>query len=231
MDKKQIIQTRQLAYKIFEFVKNNPNKKLNKEQFGESTLNPSNDKKVTLGLLRYYMNLTNEEQNEIIANAQLRENEFYHYYNKLEKTINTFFNKEIHEIKDSGSISNDMDLEKFQDINEDDLEVKENKAFALDLERFTDMVQENKLEVNEINKDSRDKQFFIISLLDIATFWRTFTPEHLSLKDFIDYLKAYKLGNEENLIQNEVNLNGKECYIINNEITQEEMTKDSDFAF
>jgi hypothetical protein len=227
MDANEIIEIRQIAYNIFEYIKNNPNKKLTKEQFKPLLVNPSNDKKVILGMLRNEVDLSNEDIQELIQATQVNENIFYDFFNRWEKHLNNFFNKEIHELKEGGSIANDMELQKFQEIDENDPMVTEDKPFALDLQFFSEIVNEKKIDFYNINID-REKNYNIVNFLDILDFWRYQTPEELNIKDFLDYLLNYKLPNEESLIVNEICIENEKYFIINNEIIEEDILEEED---
>lgn len=227
-----ILKIRQIAYNIFEYIKQNPNKKITKEQFEPSTLNPSNDKKVVIGILRSETNLSNEDINELIQEANINEKVFYDIYNRLEKHLNIFFNKEVNDLKDGSGITNDMDLSKFQGINKEELEIKDDKQYALDLETFTDMVLEKKKETIEITVENREKKYFVIEFNDLANFWRYNTPEYLIFEDFIQYLINYRLASEEHLLLDIVILNSNKCFIVNSEIAESKNEEEEiDFDF
>lgn len=227
MDANDIIHVRQIAYNIFEYMKNNPNKKLTKEQFEPLVVNPSNDRKVVLGLLRNEINLSNEDIQELIQATQVNEEVFYDIFNKWEKHFHNFFNKEVHEIKESGSISNDMELQKFQDIDENDPMIADEAPFALDLQLFSEIINDKKIDFLEIDIE-REKSHNIVRLLDIVDFWRYQTPETLTSGEFIDYLKKYKLPNEENLIVDSICLENEQYFIVNNEIIEEDIVDEED---
>ena len=66
--------------------------------------------------------------------------------------------------------------------------------------------------------------------MDILDFWRYQTPENLTIRDFVKYLEAYKLPNEENLLVNSICLEGEKFFIINNEIIEEDiLDEEEDF--
>jgi hypothetical protein len=227
VDAKEIINIRQIAYNIFEYIKENPNKKLTKEQFEPLIVNPSNDKKVVIGLLRNEVNLSNEEIQELIKISQVNENIFYELYNRWEKNFNNFFIKEIHELKEGGSISNDMELQKFQEIDENDPIISEEKTFALDLQLFSEIINEKNIDFFEIDIE-REKNHKIINFIEILDFWRFQTPENLTIKEFLKYLLEYKLPNEENLIVDTICIEHEKYFIINNEIIEEEILEEED---
>jgi len=229
MSSEDIIYVRQVAYSIFDYLKNNPNKKLPEQDFEPLLVNPMNDKKVIIGLLRHHINLSNEDIQELLQESQVNEDLFFDIFNRWEKAYNTFFNKEINNLQDDSPISGDMQLKAFTTIDEND-PILEEDTFTLDIQSFLNVLNENYSEFQEKNID-RNKSHFIIEDIFIINFWRFNTPSTLLFEEFIDYLYKYKLPSEEQLIFGKKIIDDKVFYLINEDIIEEEEEEEEEEDF
>jgi len=228
----KFIEIRQIAYNIFEYIKENPNKPITKEQFKPLVVNPTSDKKVTIGLLRYQFNLNNEEITELMSSSKTNERDFYKIYNKLEKNLDSFFNNEVHELEESGFVSTDMKLDSYEEITEEELTKETIKEYKLDIETFSKLLNAKKAIFSEISND-KEKEYFIISQLEIINYWRSKTPDFVLIEEFINIIEEYKLLSEEKILERKKVLENKIYYIINKEIidTDEEEDEETEALF
>jgi hypothetical protein len=217
-----IKKNRQIAYNIFNIIETKIDTRMSEDFFTSSNVNnPSDDRKVTIGALKYETSLTNTDIQEIISDLNINPKIFYNYLTGLEKTINDFFEKNILNIKSNESqsalgITNDIDLDDINKVDEKNPTFEEETKFELDLVDFTSFLLQSKNFFIEKEIEEEIK-IHIISLNKLTNYWRLNTPIDMEFEEFKVYLKSYKLETEEKIFLKSISINEEEFFIVNNQ--------------